>query len=124
MLQDLKSLSELSRNRQKLSHIDPDQVEVLLRVLNQLWQTQIADAQRLTAFTQVFHLLARWVHNSQLVPSSSAVNQASQLQLDIVVRQALKLLQSQWLAASTAAACILLLGAASKGAPSISMPTA
>lgn len=40
---------------------------------------------------------------------------ASQIQLQAAVKEALWYLQSQWLAAKPAAACILLLGAASKG---------
>lgn len=103
-------------SRQKLSPISTDQAEILLRVVDQLHQAQYAAAQRLTAFSQVFQLLARWAHNSQLAPAQlSKDKDAFRDQLQAAVKGALQFLHSQWLAPRAAAACILFLGAASKG---------
>ena len=115
-LQDLASLTQLSRNRQKLSHISAGQADTLLAVLDQLWHAQCTDEQRLTAFTQIFQLLARWAHNSQLGPASLSHNRALESQLQAAMKGALQFLQSQWLAPVAATACILFLGIASKGA--------
>ena len=115
-LQDLASLTQLSRNRQKLSHISTDQADTLLGVLRQLWHADCTDELRLTAFTQVFQLLARWAHNSQLGAASLSYNRALKTQLQTAIAGALQFLQSQWLAPFAATACILFLGIASKGA--------
>lgn len=115
-LQDLASLTQLSRNRQKFSHISAGQADTLLGVLDQLWHAQCTDEQRLTAFKQVFQLLARWAHNSQLGPASLSHNRALESQLQTAIKGALQFLQSQWLAPVAATACILFLGIASKGA--------
>lgn len=118
-MQDLQTLQKLSSSRHTLPAISSNEVDTLLEVLGQLHQVQAASAERLAGFTNVFTLLARWVHNVQL-PAAALSKQVnpSQQQLQKAVQGALELLQSPWMAPNVAAACIMFLGAASKGSTS------
>ncbi|DBA78919.1 TPA: hypothetical protein ACH3X1_008798 [Trebouxia sp. C0004] len=68
-------------------------------------------AQRTSAFSQTYHLLARWAH----IQRSAAKGSTDQSQLQEAVTGALQLLQSHWCTAHLSAACILFLGAATHG---------
>ncbi|KAL0053260.1 hypothetical protein WJX82_003456 [Trebouxia sp. C0006] len=106
------SLHTLATNRHALSSISTTQVATLLQVLEQLWRDQaIPAAQRTTAFSQTYHLLARWAH----IQRSTARSSTDHSQLQESVSGALQLLQSHWCTAQLSAASILFLGAASQG---------
>lgn len=92
--------------------ISGDQVGTLLQVLQQLWQEQrVPEAQRVTAFSHTYQLLARWA----LGQFATATTPVDKTQLHEAVTGALRLLQSHGCTAQVSAACILFLGAASKG---------
>ncbi len=110
--QAVDSLHTLATNRHALSSISTNEVATLLQVLQYLWRDQaIPAAQRTTAFSQTYHLLARWAH----IQRSTARNSTDHSQLQESVSGALQLLQSHWCTAQLSAACILFLGAASQG---------
>jgi hypothetical protein len=110
--QAVGSLHTLATNRHALSSISNSQVATLLQVLQHLWRDQaIPAAQSVTAFSQTYHLLARWAH----IQRSTARASTDQSQLQESVSGALQLLQLHWCTAQLSAACILFLGAASQG---------
>lgn len=106
------SLHTLATNKHLTASFSTDQVAILLRILQQLWHEQtLPAAQRATAFSQIYQLLARWAH----VQHSTARTPTARSQLQDAVAGALQLLQSLWCTAKVSAACILFLGTASQG---------
>ena len=106
------SLHTLATNKHLTASFSTDQVAILLRILQQLWHEQtLPAAQRATAFSQIYQLLARWAH----VQHSTARTPTARSQLQDAVAGALQLLQSLWCTAEVSAACILFLGTASQG---------